>query len=260
MSSLLDQQIKAIDFKEADLAGPRIAIVSDIHANIQALRAVLEKIDELGVDETICAGDTAGYYTRINETIQLVRKKIRYHCLGNHDFGIVEFCGITQPRFNRFARQALRFQRDKITRENIEWLAQLPIRFLLQWEEKRIYLVHGHPNKPFEYLMGYNEERTKELVKDAIKEAKTSFLVAGHTHVPFIHEENGKVYLNSGSVGQPRDKNPLASFAVLDLEKNSAKIHRVEYDIEAVKKDVEEHGLPKYLWERLEKGILETQK
>ncbi len=255
MNSLLDQQIKAIDIKEAELAGPKIAVVSDIHANIHALRTVLEKIDEMGVDEIICAGDTAGYYTRINETIDLVKKKIRYHCLGNHDFGIVEFCGITQPRFNRFARQALRFQKDKITRENIEWLAQLPIRFLLRWKEKTIYLVHGHPIKPFEYLMGYNEDRTKELVRDAIEDADAHYLVAGHTHVPFIHKENGKAYLNPGSVGQPRDKNPKASFAVLDLGKGSAETYRVAYDIDAVKNDVEEHGLPKYLWERLEKGI-----
>ncbi len=255
MNSLLDQQVTAIDIKEADLAGSNIAVVSDIHANIHALNAVLEKIDELGVDEIICSGDTAGYYPRINETIELVRKKIRYHCLGNHDFGLVEFCGITQPRFNRFARQALRLQRDKITRENVEWLAQLPIRLLLKWEDKKIYLVHGHPNKPFEYLMGYNEERTRELVRDAVEEAKTTFLIAGHTHVPFIHHENGKMYLNPGSVGQPRDKNPLASFALLNLKKNSATIQRVEYDIEAVRSDIEEHGLPKYLWERLEKGI-----
>ncbi len=243
-----------INLFRKELPGPRIAVISDIHSNLVALEPVLEKINDESVDAIIVAGDHVGYYTQINETLEKLEKTSYVSIMGNHDFAAVETCPLTRARLNPFAQVAIEYTRLHISSKSHAWLVKLPLRAILKYEDLKILMVHGHPEKPFEYLIGYNEERTLEMIRDVLEKIDTDILITGHTHIPRVVSNKNKYYINPGSVGQPRDRDNRASFAIMDLDKKEFQIHRIDYDIDQVKRLVQEALLPKELWERLYEG------
>ena len=195
----------------------KTAFISDIHGNFEALREVLAEIDRLGVDRIFCAGDVVGYYSQVNECCQALRDRDIPCVMGNHDWYMAGggFC----PR-SRSVNDCLAFQRTIIQEDHIEWLRSFPV----QRKIDEIQLVHGGWADPIdEYLKPSAEYFEKVLGR---------VFVSGHTHIQTVQQYGNKIYCNPGSVGQPRDGDPRAGFAVYESGKFT--LHRVAYDMQKV--------------------------
>jgi len=214
-----------------------IGIISDIHGNYAALSAVLNLLDKEGVSDIYCLGDVAGYYCQINECCEVLRQRGILSLMGNHDLYLVR--GEDCPR-SRSANVCLAYQRKMITKENLEWLATFPSRF----EVGGIQMVHGGWNDPYdEYVSpscGY------------FSSVQGSVFASGHTHVQCLWEKDGKTYCNPGSVGQPRDGDPRASYAIWNGV--SFMLRRTEYDVRWVQADMAKAGFDPHYYENLARG------
>jgi len=214
-----------------------IAIISDVHGNHAALTSVLAEIDRLGVRRVICLGDIAGYYCQINECCEtLIRRKV-YSLMGNHDWYLATNEGCAR---SRSANECLDYQRQVIEPSHLAWLASLKP----QAEIDRLRIVHGGWNDPVdEYVLPSSEY---------FSAVDGRYFASGHTHVPCVWTNGEKTYCNPGSVGQPRDGDCRASFAICDDYAFS--IHRVAYDIGATQQAMRDAGFDRYFYENLEVG------
>jgi len=238
----------------------KIAIISDIHSNIEALNAVLRDIGE--VDRILCVGDLVGYGPDPNKVIQTVRLLGIKCVMGNHDQATVNDHPVG---FNKFAAEAIHWSHKAIgaSKENMKMLASLPEHLSVEYGDLSIYLVHGSPRDPLnEYIV---PDTPDELLLHFLRQTKADILVMGHTHLPFFvdfKEKNEEgIVLNPGSVGQPRDRDPRASYFLLEYdegekvsEKITVKPRRVDYEIEKVSEKIRKAGLPEFLAERLFHG------
>ncbi len=241
----------------------RYAVLGDIHANLEALTAVLDKTRELGVDSYLCMGDIVGYNANPSECLELIRNlNCEVVIKGNHD---EEASGETELEgFNPQAAMAIKWTRDQLSAEQREWLAALP--YTAQVGSK-LTLVHATLDMP--RMWGYIFDRYTAAASLAYQFTQVCFY--GHTHVPLafdkfmdlkgggkyerIQLEPGHKYLiNAGSVGQPRDGDPRAGFALYDTEARTVDMHRVEYDLETCQEKVLAAGLPERLAQRLAFG------
>ncbi len=242
----------------------RIAIIADIHANLEALQAVLERIHALNVDEIVCLGDIVGYNASPNECVEIIRNTKIVSVLGNHDACA---SGLEKPyRFNALARSAVFWTREHLTEENRLFLLNLP-------REKKVhdfFLVHGSIHDTNRYLLSRGDAIDNfQLLAGLPGGPMLGFF--GHTHVgtAFIDNQghissdlsselslsSGKRYLiNPGSVGQPRDGDSRASFLVYDRDDRTVLVFRVEYDIKMCQDKIIGAGLPPQLAWRLEQG------
>ena len=216
-----------------------VGVISDVHGNKVALDAVLA--DMPAVDTLVCAGDVVGYAPWHGACVDAMRERSVPTVMGNHDRAVVRNTGFG---FNSIARAGIEHARETLTDDQQAWLAGLP-------DERtefdgRLKLVHGHPADPDRYT--YPGEFGPHLLDDE------DALVLGHTHVQGHERFEAGVVMNPGSVGQPRDGDPRAAYAVLDLETLSVTERRVEYDIERVRAAVREAGLPERIGDRLLEG------
>lgn len=225
----------------------KLAFISDIHSNLEALQAVMAEIGNLKVDEVLCLGDLVGYGADPNHCVEIIRSHGIACVMGNHDLCSVTFEGI--GRFNPIAAKALEWTRGKLKPSNISFLKTLPITL----KKHGVFLCHGSPADPIhEYV--YPSAPDSDFIK-YFRLAGESAIAMGHTHVPFFRKfGDRKLAFNPGGVGQPRDSNPKASFCVLDTETLRGEIIRVDYDIDAAAKKIIRAGLPKFLAERLYLG------
>ncbi len=214
-----------------------IGIISDIHGNFFALSAVLNELDRIGVDEVICLGDIGGYYCQINECCDLLRENNIFSLMGNHDRYLVnnEEC----PR-SKSANLCLDYQRDIITRVNLDWLGALTTKAQIDGLE----IVHG----------GWNDYLDEYVIpsKEYFINLPGTFFSSGHTHVPCIWSGGLKTYCNPGSVGQPRDGDPKASFAIWNHKKFL--LHRIEYDVLGMQREMAKAGFEEYIYANLTIG------
>jgi putative phosphoesterase len=217
----------------------RIAVLSDVHSNRVAFEAVLADMPD--VDALICAGDVVGYNPWPAECVELVRERDVSTVMGNHDRAVASG---TAFRFNSMAQAGVEHARKRLSESQIAWLADLPTE--RRAFDGRVKIVHGHPDDPDHYTMP--EEFSPALLGDE------DVLVMGHTHVQHHEIFDEGIVLNPGSVGQPRDGDPRAAYAVLDLDDLTVELHRVEYDVEAVQAAVAEVGLPSRIGSRLLEG------
>jgi len=240
----------------------RILVISDIHANKTAFDAVLESAGKY--DEVWCLGDTVGYGPDPNECIALLRTQPKLTCLiGNHDAAALG--NIDLNTFNREARSSAHWTQKVLNDESREFLLQLPERAIID----SVTLAHGSPRSPvWEYLL----DPTSAYENLAYFNTELCFI--GHTHIPivFLQPENqdemigelikdgdglvveGRMFINPGSVGQPRDHDPRAAYAIFNPETHSWQSHRVAYDIQSVQNRMRQAGLPSRLIHRLEEG------
>lgn len=200
----------------------RIALLSDIHGNIFALETVLAELQSEAVDRILVAGDFVGYYPYINEVIARVRAMNVVAVLGNHDAYLLNPQMITAEK-----RKAYRLDEaaHSIQTENIDWLRQLPAQQKLDLDGQMVLLCHGSPWLWNEYVYPDfdNWDRFSNMDADIV--------VMGHTHIPF-ERQVGKVQLiNPGSVGQPRDYQPGACYAILETHDQQVTFYRCSYDI-----------------------------
>jgi predicted phosphodiesterase len=242
----------------------RIAVIADVHSNLEALEAVLDRIRTLNVDEIVNLGDIVGYNANPNECIDIVRNEKIGSVLGNHDACV---SGLETPfRFNPIARLAVFWTREHLTNENRSFLLALP-------REKRgldCLLFHGSIHDTNRYMLTRDDARNNFRSLAELRDALTLGFF-GHTHVrtAFIDHlgniqreqslqltlSSEKRYLiNPGSVGQPRDGDPRASFLVYDRDDRTVSFFRVEYDIKKCQDRIIQAGLPPQLAERLEWG------
>ncbi len=219
-----------------------IAIISDIHSNLTALRSVLREISGMKI---FCCGDLVGYYPFPNEVVEIIRKKNVVSIMGNHDNAVIT--GDTSW-FNPIAAEAIEWTRSKISSENLGFLKSLP-----RIHENDFFMVHGSPrNELEEYVY---EDYPLEILKSFFDYTKRDSMILGHTHVPFVKKIDGKLLFNPGSIGQPRDGDPRATYAIFDIDAKSVAMERVDYDRDEVANAVEKNGLPMPLAHRLYFGL-----
>jgi putative phosphoesterase len=216
-----------------------IGILSDIHGNKVALERVLD--DMPSVDALVCAGDVVGYNPWHAECVEVLRDREIPTVMGNHDQAVI---GEISFGFNSAAGAAVEHARSTLSDDHIEWLADLPVS---RYEfDDRVKILHSNPKKRGKYT--FPEQFSPALLGDE------DVLVLGHTHQQYHERYEGGIVINPGSVGQPRDRDPRAAYAVLDLDSMTVTEHRVSYDIERVQRAVEDAGLPSWIGERLESG------
>ncbi len=245
----------------------RIAVLSDTHANLVALEAVLEQVDDLAPDALWCLGDTVGYGPEPQACADIMRERGDLCLAGNHDLAVAG--KLSLDRFNDIARFAAEWQRERLRPETMAWLRELPCRE----QREDITMVHASPRSPvWEYVDG-------PLTAGAnYTEFETPLCLVGHSHIAVgweMYEEEGRVHVhwatqimgqplhfdldhrwlfNPGSVGQPRDRDARASFALLDTKARTWTWHRVGYDTEFVEQAIAAAGLPIWLGRRLHVG------
>ena len=197
----------------------KIAIVSDIHANLVALEAFPEE----NYDQLWCLGDLVDYGPRPHEVIQWVRNRATAAVRGNHDhavgFGVDPQCS---PPYKHLASETMRYTQGVCAKDDVAFLRDLPIQKTIVIETQKFYLVHAAPTDP---LFGYRPQDS-ELWEKEIPWINADVLVVGHTHAPFIRHVGGCTIVNPGSLGQPKTGRPLACYAIWEDGKISLKEYR----------------------------------
>ena len=247
------------------------ALISDIHANLEAFQVVLDDIDSRGVDRIICLGDIIGYGPNPLECLDLVRERCDFAMMGNHDFAVL----YEPTSFNTTAEQAAFWTRKQfelepdndLRKERYEFLGNLLVR---KWEEGSLF-VHASPRRPINEYIFPDDVISAPNKMNSIFDRIESRCFVGHTHVTGIFtdepdfyppadlggaykwNDEEKVVVNPGSVGQPRDRDPRASYAIMDDEQ--IEFIRLEYDINAVVEKVKAiEELSDFLGQRLLEG------
>jgi diadenosine tetraphosphatase ApaH/serine/threonine PP2A family protein phosphatase len=240
----------------------RVAVVSDIHANLHALEAVLEAIDADLPDELWCLGDLVGYGPRPNEVTEIVRERAQLCLVGNHDLGVLDRLDLDE--FSPDAAAVARWTRTVLLDENRGFLERLEPEAKLD----RAELFHASPRDPvWEYVI------SEESALAALEMTISPLVLVGHSHVALsVSLANGGLngavapdgteaaldearwLMNPGSVGQPRDGDPRAAWLELDFEARTGRFHRVPYDIVRTQSELRERDLPEALAERLGHG------
>lgn len=230
----------------------RILVISDVHANLTALEAVLA--DAGVVDAVWCLGDVVGYGPDPNECVARIRGLNHLTCIiGNHDAAALDRIPIES--FNLEARRSIKWMQNVLTKESYIFLSKLPETIV----ESQVTLAHGSPRNPvWEYLLDVAS------AEQNLKYFDTQVCMVGHTHLPIgylmdpdTHGMHGVIFqpderlelksravINPGSVGQPRDHDPRASYAIFYPEECVWEVHRVKYDISAVQHRIQEAALP----------------
>jgi putative phosphoesterase len=219
----------------------RIGLISDVHGNLPALEAVLSDMPD--VDRTVCAGDVVGYNPWPADCVDRVREVAAVTVEGNHDRTVE-----TPERYshNEQAQRGLEHANDELSDEQLAWLDDLPRE--TEITGGRFLLVHDHPEEQDRYVWPADFPRLRPYLDDY------DGVVIGHTHVQHEATIDGRLIVNPGSVGQPRDGDPRAAYAVLDTDEPSVSLRRVAYDIDSVITRVESAGLPPRVGTRLLDG------
>ena len=244
----------------------QVAAITDIHANLPALEAVLAAIDETGVDEIWCLGDVVGYGAQPDACADLVRDRCDLCLVGNHDLAVLGDLDVAA--FSEAAAAAVDWTRENIDSRTLEFLRELDP----SGARDGIGLSHASPRDPvWEYVLSIDQaEACMEVQAERIG-------LIGHSHVALFFTApgdgagdtegsqagdgtvldlaDGRWLINPGSVGQPRDRDPRAAWLELDTEETTARFHRVAYPIETAAEPIAAAGLPQRLAERLYTGL-----
>lgn len=232
----------------------RIAIISDIHANLEALESVFADIDAVEADRIVCLGDIVGYGADPVACLALVRQRVRLCVLGNHDAAV--FSLHERAHFNPNARLAVDWTASQLSADDVEYLRALPYRV----SQDDMLFVHSAPRAPeqWDYVFSGMEARLQG------RHFHERLCFVGHSHVPGLHPieagtstyRHGQRYLiNVGSVGQPRDGDWRGSYGLLDTVAGTYENRRVEYDVGTATRKILDRGLPRRLAERLAAGV-----
>ena len=246
----------------------KIAVLADIHANLEALQTVLAHARNQGITKFVCLGDIVGYNANPHECLEIVRGlDLLGVVMGNHD---AVACG-AQPLagFNPYAAMAAQWTREQLTDEEQTWLAQLPYKqdILVEETMSRFTIVHASLYMPetWDYVFDSHEANL------SMQYQWMPVCFIGHTHAPIAYERSmletiagsydtlqfnpeHKYLVNCGSVGQPRDRDPRAAYVSYDLAEQTIQLHRLEYDVKTAQQKVLAAGLPEYCATRLAAG------
>lgn len=243
----------------------RIGILGDIHANLEALSAVIEAAQQEGVEAWVQVGDIVGYGPDPSACIDVVRDLGCVTCLGNHDAAALGM--LDTSYFNAYAKAAVEWTRQQLRPRDLDYLRSLQ----LVVERPEFTVVHGTMHMPEHF--GYVISQVEAV--ESLRLQRTFMCFVGHSHVPalYLQRSDGdvdwvcqselemsvagfaKALMNVGSVGQPRDEDPRAAYAIYDTASKVVAIRRVAYDIAAVQQKIRNAGLPEMLAHRLTLGV-----
>ncbi len=233
----------------------RCGILSDVHANLPAFEAALAVIDAEAVDRTVCAGDVVGYGPHPNECVAVLAERGIECVAGNHDLIAIGALGF--ERTDDLARTTLEWTRGALGRDARAFLDRLPRRI----DGKELVIAHGSLDDPCEYVV------TDDAAARQLAAVDARVLVLGHTHAPLAYglrqgrllrggsgdvalAADDRVLLNPGSVGQARERRPLARLLIVDTESGSAEFRAIPYDHSRTRAALVEHGLPANAYHR----------
>ncbi len=217
-----------------------VGLISDVHGNVPALEAVLA--DMPSVDVVVCAGDIVGYNPWPSDCVEIVREIADVTVMGNHD----RMVRTPHQYSNPLARAGLEFAAEQLSDEQRSWLAERPRK--VAFASDQYLLVHDHPSIRDRYVYPTEFETLPRYLDDY------RGLVLGHTHMQHEETIDDRLLINPGSVGQPRDGDARAAYAVLDTDRGDVELRRVQYDIDRVISKVEDVNLPVEVGTRLLDG------
>lgn len=240
----------------------KYALISDLHSNLEALSAVFEDISMQSITKVICLGDIIGYGASPKECLDLVKQKCQWTIAGNHDHAVVGLCN--KEYFNPYARSAADWTLHQLAEDDISYIKKLP--FILELEN--FICVHANLDKPEEWGYVLDEWDANATF---LKMGNSKICFIGHSHVPLIFEADQYIryisqfqtfelkkvcryIVNVGSVGQPRDWNPMAAYVVFDTDHQTLTLRRIAYNVEQSQRRIREAGLPDFLAERIQFG------
>ena len=226
----------------------RIAVLSDVHANLQALEKVIQDAEERGVDVFINAGDSIGFGAYPNEVVELLSEKNALSILGNYDLEVLE----SKANAKGDKKVAFKFAQKELAKSCGCYLYSLPRELRLDVAGKALYVTHGSPKSIEEHI--YHDTPVEQL-KTFAESVRADILVVGHSHEQFCREENGVYFVNPGSVGRPGDGNPLTAYAMLTFNPLQVELIRLDYDVWAAADALRKKGLPESLSQMLLKGV-----
>lgn len=219
----------------------KLGVISDIHGNFAALKTVINELEKEKCDSIICLGDIVGYYSEINSCIELIREKSVYCIKGNHDSYLIDRKKC--PRSNS-VNKCIDYQMGVITKDNLQWLKENLGEYIYR---DNFFAVHGGWND-------YLDEYVKKFDFDSMREKYSNIKIfcSGHSHVQLKEEKYGITYFNPGSVGQPRDYDSRAAYAI--IENYTVKLMRVKYNIDETCEAMKKAGFSEYFYENLYYG------
>jgi len=235
----------------------RLAIISDIHANLHALEAVWQDLEQQHPEAVYCLGDLVGYGAYPNEVVAFIRERQVPTIMGNYDEGVgldLHDCGCVyrDPELARLGDLSLLWSREHTSGENKQYLQGLPLQIRLPDGRPTLLLVHGSPRKMNEYLY---EDRPRATFERIAAVAAADVLLFGHTHLPYQKKVDKVLFVNTGSVGKPKDGDRRAGYVILEMGRRPrVEFRRVEYDVATAARAVRESGLPPRFAEMLETG------
>ena len=240
----------------------KLAIFSDIHANFPAMGEVASHIRDNDYDGVYCLGDLGGYASEPNETQELVMFLDCLTVLGNYDEGVgfnndTCGCNYVKPFDIKMSDVSFGWTRQHTADAHKVWLRTLPREIRFESEGKRILLCHGSPASTTEYLFGTRSEAyLQKFTAGGRNDAHADVIVFGHTHVPYHRVVDGVHFVNTGSVGRPKDGDPRAGYCVLTIDDDQVTTEqiRLEYDVEAACSRLLAAGLPEYFADYLRTG------
>jgi len=240
----------------------RYGFFSDVHSNLEALRAVIEDIEKEKLEKIFFLGDAVGYGPDPNECVELIQKIATKPLMGNHDYAALDM--METSWFNQYAKEAIEWTKEKLNEKNFQILSD----YAMDNRFQIFHMVHSTPKDPtsWDYIFDLDE------AEENFRFFQTQICLVGHSHRPFIikkfdgkqcflHEdasvkiEDGFKYLiNIGAVGQPRDGDNRACYLIYEDEEKIAQLKRVSYDIKKTQKKMRKAKLPQFLIERLYYG------
>ena len=225
----------------------KVLVIADVHSNWQALSAIEESFDAC-----LFAGDLVDYGTNPVPCIEWAQKNVTAGVRGNHDHAVAQRVAARgESGYRRLAAATRPLHWDLIDPRRLKYLARLPVTRQIALGEHSFFLVHATPRDPMdEYLL-----QDEALWRDRLKDVTADFVCIGHSHVPFALEVDGRLVVNPGSVGQPRDGDPRAAYVVID--DGRVEFRRVEYDIDASLNQMRDVGVEDWAV-RLSEGVLRT--
>lgn len=240
----------------------RYGFFSDVHSNLEALKAVAEDFQKEKLDRVFFLGDAVGYGPDPNECVAIIDDLTDVKLMGNHDYAALGL--IETTLFNEYAQQAMEWTRGALTEQSLKILSG----FAMEYEFDGSHLVHSTPREPQEWNYIFDLDDAEENFNFF----KSQMCIIGHSHFPaiikkfdgrhcFLHEESRtqiekdfKYIINIGSVGQPRDGSNKACYMIYDPEKKVVTLKRLEYDFNETQAKMKKRGLPQFLIDRLAVG------
>ena len=236
----------------------KIAVFGDIHGNIDALRAAYEAASALKPDKFCHLGDLGGYAPFVNEVVEFLVEHGIEGVQGNYDEAVAndrEHCGCKaeEPLQEEMAHRSFTWTKAHVSASSKAYMKNLPTEIKFIAEGRKVWLFHATPKKNNLY---WYEDRPEKFFHEMAEKGDADIMIYGHIHKPYRKDMNGKVFINAGSVGKPKDGDPRACVAVVDITAGTVRTEfiRVPYDVEKAAAAITASGLPDYFAEKLRRG------